>query len=69
MEGMTLGYGINLRKGCRTRKLLSHECRHVHQYEEAGSIELFLNEYLTQVATYSYELAPLELDAYKFQLL
>jgi hypothetical protein len=43
--------------------LLSHELRHVYQYEAAGSIAAFLLNYLWQIATAGYEECPLELDA------
>jgi len=36
--GLTLGYCILLCRGHETPRLLSHELRHVHQYELAGSI-------------------------------
>jgi hypothetical protein len=40
--------------------LLSHECRHVYQYEAAGSIAAFLPVYLQQIATVGYESAPFD---------
>lgn len=52
MIGLTLGYGIYLCNGHYSARLLSHECRHVHQYEQAGSVALYLPEYLQQVATF-----------------
>jgi hypothetical protein len=36
MIGLTLGYGV-VRAGHATIRLMSHEFRHVHQYEQAGS--------------------------------
>jgi hypothetical protein len=69
VEGLTLGYGIYIvgrrRAGpaCGNALLLSHECRHVHQYEEAGSIGAFLAEYLRQIAELGYERSPYEVDA------
>ena len=36
--GLTLGYCVLLCRGHETPRLLSHELRHVHQYELAGSI-------------------------------
>jgi hypothetical protein len=48
---------------CLTSRLLAHECRHVYQYEVAGSIEAFLPLYLQQIAEFTYDRAPLELDA------
>ncbi|UXI66512.1 DUF4157 domain-containing protein [Tahibacter amnicola] len=61
--GLTLGHGIFLREGYAGMRLLSHELRHVHQYEEAGSIARFLPVYLRQLLTFGYERAPLEVEA------
>lgn len=63
MVGLTLGYAIFVCKGYSTTRLLSHELRHVHQYEEAGSIAQFLPKYLKEIATVGYENAPYEIDA------
>ena len=51
MVGMTFGYGIYICRGHCTIRLLSHEFRHVFQYEQAGSIEAFLPTYLQQIVT------------------
>jgi hypothetical protein len=61
--GITFGHGIYIREGHATNRLISHELRHVHQYESAGSTAAFLRIYLEQIATVGYERAPLELDA------
>ena len=61
--GLTLGHGIYIIRGRGDARLLSHECRHVYQYELAGSIAHFLPTYLHQIATVGYEHAPLEIDA------
>ena len=61
--GLTLGYGIYIVAGHSTNRLVSHECRHVYQYEEAGSIRNFLPVYLKQIASVGYAAAPLEIDA------
>jgi hypothetical protein len=61
--GLTLGHGIYIIRGHGSARLLSHECRHVYQYEMAGSVALFLPTYLQQIATVGYEHAPLEVDA------
>ncbi|WP_179404242.1 hypothetical protein [Burkholderia guangdongensis] len=61
--GLTLGYAIFIVDGRLTRRLLTHEFRHVHQYENAGSIKDFFPEYLRQIATVGYDAAPLEIDA------
>lgn len=63
MVGLTLGYAIYLIEGHRSNRLVSHECRHVHQYETAGSIAAFLPIYLQQIVEHGYEGAPLEVDA------
>ena len=63
IAGMTLGYGIYICEGHLSNRLLSHECRHVHQYEVAGSIGEFLPLYPQQIAKYGYEHAPFEVDA------
>lgn len=63
MVGLTLGYSIILVVGHDTLRLLSHECRHVHQYELFGSIANFLSVYLQQIADFGYQCAPLEADA------
>lgn len=62
-SGLTLGHGIYIREGGGTVRLLSHEFRHVYQYEQAGSIASFLPEYLRQIFTIGYDDAPLEIDA------
>jgi hypothetical protein len=63
MIGLTLGHSIYIVLGHHTNRLLSHECRHVAQYETAGSIAEFLPQYLQQVAEYGYANAPFEIDA------
>ncbi|SOY75395.1 conserved hypothetical protein [Cupriavidus taiwanensis] len=66
--GLTLGYAILIAEGHATRRLLTHEFRHVHQYEKAGSIEKFLLAYLAEIATFGYFDAPLEIDARDHEL-
>ena len=63
MTGLTLGYSVFVRRGYDTWRLLSHEFRHVFQYEQAGSIAAFLPVYLQQIVKYGYASAPLERDA------
>ena len=63
MFGLTLGYGVYVCHGYRTVRLLSHEFRHVYQYEQAGSIGAFLPVYLQQIVTVGYNNAPFEVDA------
>lgn len=62
-HGLTLGHAIYIVDGHLTRRLISHECRHVHQYENAGAIGEFLREYLAQIARFGYHNAPYEVDA------
>lgn len=66
--GMTFGYGIYLLRGHATSRLLSHEFRHVYQYEKAGSITTFLHTYLEQIARFGYAQAPLEIDARQHEI-
>jgi len=63
MVGLTLGYGVYVCHGHGTVRLLSHEFRHVYQYEQAGSIAAFLPVYLQQIVTFGYNNAPMEADA------
>ncbi|MBI4192851.1 MAG: hypothetical protein HY525_20250 [Betaproteobacteria bacterium] len=63
MAGLTLGYSVFVRRGQDTWRLLSHEFRHVYQYEQAGSIAAFLPVYLQQIVQFGYANCPLEMDA------
>jgi hypothetical protein len=68
MAGLTLGHTIFVLRKHLSNRLISHELRHVHQYEELGSIAKFLPLYLEQIATVGYENAPLEIDARKYEI-
>jgi len=68
IAGITLGHGIYISKACDSIRLLSHECRHVHQYEVAGSIPAFIEQYLLQIARFGYDAAPYEVDARRFEI-
>ena len=68
MVGVTYGYGIYMCDGSLSNRLLSHECRHVAQYEEAGSIENFLPIYLQQIVQFGYRDAPYEVDARQHEI-
>jgi hypothetical protein len=61
--GLTLGYGIYIKKGHLTKRLLSHELRHVYQYEQAGSTLAFLTRYISEVMQFGYLNSPYEIDA------
>jgi hypothetical protein len=63
MVGLTLAHSILIVRGHMEPRLLSHECRHVHQYEAHGSIAAFLLVYLEQITKVGYHNAPLEQDA------
>ncbi len=66
--GLTLGYGIYILAGKNSDQLLSHESRHVYQYETFGSIRGFMPIYLQQIAQFGYEDAPLEVDARQHEI-
>jgi hypothetical protein len=66
--GLTLGHAIYICSGHKSARLLSHECRHVHQYERAGSIAAYLPVYLRQIITVGYRNAPFEIDARDHEL-
>jgi hypothetical protein len=63
MAGLTFGYSVFVARGQESMRLLSHEFRHVYQYEAHGSIAAFLPVYLQQVVEVGYENAPYEFDA------
>ena len=66
--GITLGYGIFIVERHADVRLISHELRHVQQYESFGGIEGFLPVYLAQVASVGYRDAPLEQDARAYEV-
>lgn len=68
MVGLTLGYSILICRGHMTRRLLSHEYRHVFQYEQAGSIAAFLPRYLKSIVQVGYQNCPFEKDAQAHEL-
>jgi hypothetical protein len=68
MKGLTLGHSIYICNSYKTAQLLSHELRHVYQYEAFGSIPEFLVEYLKQIVLVGYENSLLEQDAKKHEI-
>lgn len=66
--GLALGYSILVRKGRLSRRLLSHECRHVAQFEQAGSLPAFLEAYLNEVVEVGYDDCSFETDAQDHEL-
>jgi hypothetical protein len=68
MVGLTFGHSIFICRGHETHRLLSHEFRHVYQYEQAGSIAEFLPGYLQQVVQLGYANTSFEKDARMHEL-
>lgn len=68
MVGLTLGYAVFIVAGHESVRRMSHECRHVHQYEFHGGISDFLPIYLGQIARFGYRNAPLEVDAREHEI-
>ena len=63
-SGMTLGYAVMIRRGFEDDvRVLSHELRHVAQYEACGGIKPFLSIHLANLAEFGYEDSPFEVDA------
>lgn len=67
-QGLALGHSIMMRRGKECGRLLAHEFRHVHQYENAGSIAAFLEVFLEQVVDHGHDEAPLEIDARAYEV-
>lgn len=65
--GLTLGYGIYLRRDALGRRLVVHELAHVAQYERLGGIRPFLNLYLRECIDPGYPLGPLEQEALRIE--
>ena len=64
VRGLTLGYSvIVLGVHQNNPRVLAHEFRHVYQYEQVGSLEGFLREYLQQIITVGYWNSAMECDA------
>jgi hypothetical protein len=61
--GMALGYTVFIRQDHRSDGLLAHELRHVHQFEQAGSLDNYLRRYLMELLEFGYRNAPMEIDA------
>jgi len=62
--GMTLGYTVMVVRGYEDNvRLLSHEFRHVAQYEASGGIRPFLGVHLADLVAFGYHDSPFEVDA------
>ena len=67
-QGMALGYAVLIRHSALgDRRVLRHELRHVAQFEAAGSLSHFLEEYLAQMVLHGYRDAPFEVDALRHE--
>ncbi len=67
--GLTLGHAVLVRRGWENDlRLLSHELRHVAQYEQAGGIAPFLETHLASLARHGYHDSPYEVDARAHEL-
>jgi len=66
--GIALGYSILVRRGRLSRRLLSHECRHVMQFEGKASLSEFLSSYLNEIVTTGYDDCSFEVDARSHEL-
>lgn len=66
--GITVGHSVLVKSGKVDNRVLLHEFRHVHQYEEEGDLEKYIEKYLLQVSAFGYENAPLEIDARKYEV-
>jgi len=63
-SGMTLGYAVLLTRGKEAdARLLSHELRHVAQYEAHGGIRPFLALHIPHLVQFGYDDSPFERDA------
>jgi hypothetical protein len=69
MAGGAFGYGIYACIDHATNRLLAHECRHVFQYEVAGSIAAFLPAYLQEIVENGYFECPFEVDARQYEFI
>ena len=63
MVGLTFGHSVFICRGHEAARLLSHEFRHVYQYEQAGSIADLLPAYLLQIVEHGYAATTFETDA------
>ena len=68
-SGMTLGYAVMIKRGAQgDSRLLSHELRHVAQYEQQGGIRPFLAVHIPALMQFGYEDSPFERDARAHEL-
>lgn len=65
--GRTVRYGIEIKHGSASRRLLRHEFRHVQQFESADSFESFILDYVKSVFNDGYDNSWYEQDARAFE--
>ena len=66
--GLTLGHSVLVRRGYENdAQLLSHEFRHVFQYESRGGIAPFLAQHIRDLAQFGYDDSPFEVDARRYE--
>ncbi|HSI85274.1 MAG: hypothetical protein ACAI35_06605 [Candidatus Methylacidiphilales bacterium] len=62
--GMSLGYGIYIRRDYQTsRRVIVHEMVHTAQHERLGGIDRFIKAYFRECYQFGYLNAPLEREA------
>lgn len=66
--GMALDHSIYISEAHMSTRLLSHELRHVYQYEQYATVDEYIEAYLKQVITYGYNNCPFEIDARRYEL-
>ena len=66
--GLTLGHSILVCRGRLSRRLLSHECRHVAQFESRASLAEFLKTYLNEIVATGYDDCSFEVDGRSHEL-
>ncbi|HET7730751.1 MAG TPA: hypothetical protein VFK48_12025 [Usitatibacter sp.] len=67
--GLTLGYAVLVRRGFEAdARLMSHELRHVAQYEAMGGLRPFLSQHLVDLTVHGYENSPFEVDARRHEV-
>ena len=68
VAGIALDHSIYIRENHMSIRLLSHELRHVHQYEQFDSVDGFLALHLKQLLEYGYWNSPFEVDARRHEV-
>ena len=65
IAGVTLRYGIIIKKDYLSHEILVHELTHVKQYEKKGGIYEFLKQYFYEINKFGYYNSPSENEARK----